>query len=178
MSNPNDPIYCFNGAECTYEKSGKCYDDILGVCHFEWMKEIMREEALHPERQSTPPPAPRGRSQAPPPAPRGRASAPTSSPSANFDAITKGAKGVKVQGIIKKLDFPELQTKNGPTTVCKILLASGSEELMITFWDESVVPRDIQEGNNVEVSGLLGSEPYNGTPQASGLKYTKVKVIQ
>lgn len=175
MSDVNDPIYCFNDTECTYEKAGGCYDHTLRICRFEWLKGILKAGILV---QSTPP-LPRNEGAAPTQrTPFRRVEPKAESPKGDYtpySAIKKGAKGVKVSGKIESIEEKEVTTKNGPTDILKVHLSNGREKIVITFWNKDKVP-DIREGDEVEFSGLMGSDPYNGTAQASGGDYVKVVV--
>lgn len=166
-----EPIYCFNDTECTYDKSGKCYNQTLGVCEFEWLKAIFK--AGTPQTapaQATPTQAQR--------APFRRVEPKVEAPkgdSTPYSAIKKGAKSVKVSGKIESIEEMNVNTKNGPTDILKAHLSNGREKLIVTFWNPSKVP-EIREGDEVEISGLMGSDPYKGDAQASGGDYVKIMV--
>lgn len=172
MSDVNDPIYCFNDTECTYEKSGKCYNQTLGVCELEWLKPLIKAGI---PVQSTPPLAP-ARTASPFKRVEPKAEAPKGD-SAPYSAITKASKNVKVSGKIEHIEEKEVTARGAPTKILKVLLSNGREKLTITFWNPELVP-DIREGDEVEISGLMGNDPYNGNAQASGGKYTKIQVKQ
>jgi hypothetical protein len=166
MTDTSDPIYCFNDAECVYK--GRCYNETLGVCEFEWLKAIFKAGAPQPSAptQRTPTPFRRAKPDV----------EPKKSDSTPYSAITKESKSVKVEGKIESIVEREVNKKDGTTQkILKVFLSNGREKLTITFWNPDEVP-DIQEGMDVEISGLMGNSPYKGDAQASGGKFTKITV--
>lgn len=170
LSDVNDPIYCFNDTECTYK--GKCYNETLSVCEFEWLKAVFKAGTPAQTAPAQAAPTTAHRSPFRRVAPKAESKEGDSTP---YSAITKDAKNVKVSGKIESITEMELNTKKGPVDVVKVILSNGREKLRITFWDPSKVP-DIQEGDEVEFSGLMGADPYKGDAQANGGDYVKVVV--
>jgi len=164
LTDTSDPIYCFNDTECVYK--GKCYNDTLGVCEFEWLKAIFKAGA--------PAPAPTTAQRTPFRRVEAKVE-PKKSDSTPYSAITKDSKSVKVEGKIESIKADNVTTKSGPTDILRVVLSNGREKLSITFWNPDEVP-DIQEGMDVEISGLMGNSPYKGDAQASGGKFTKITV--
>jgi hypothetical protein len=162
----NDPIFCFNTAECIYIRCGM-YDDTTSICGIERLKTTTIKEAAKPSQVQ----AAQGRVEA---TSRQKIASANEKPFTNCKDVAYGMKGFKIHG--KVLDDPmkqELKTKKGPMEVIKFRVDDGTSQIRLTFWNISKVPV-LKSGDEITVEGLMGSEPYDGLPQASGGPYVKI----
>lgn len=172
----NDPITCFNQAECVYIKCG-VYNDTLSVCELEWLKRVRSDAAAKPSQVQ----AAAGRVQQPstpfnnPPMPQEQASQQKGpKPFTRCADVVYGMKNIKIHG--KVMDDPvsqELKTRKGQMTVVKFRMDDGTSQIRLTFWAPNKVP-NIKVGDEITIDSLMGGEPYDGMPQASGNEYVKI----
>ena len=195
----NDPINCFNKQECIYKECG-LYDETVDICGVERLKNLKVTQAgqnVNPLKNQTSPEFEKAvkeeiakaaglltreaaeyivKQQMAEPkqaSPRERISNAGKKPFTNAIDVVNGMKGIKLHG--RLLDDPveqELKTKKGPMVVQKFRLDDGTAEIRLTFWNPSKVP-NLKAGDEVTIDGLMGSEPYDGLPQASGGDYAK-----
>jgi hypothetical protein len=162
----NDPINCFNKQECIYKECG-LYDETVDICGVERLKNLKIAQAgqqVNPMRNQ---PAPKQET------PREKIAGANKKPFTKAVDVVNGMKGIKLHG--RLLDDPveqELNTRKGPMVVQKFRLDDGTAEIRLTFWNPSKVP-NLKAGDEITIDGLMGSEPYDGMPQASGGDYAK-----
>lgn len=196
----NDPIDCFNKQECIYKECGM-YDETVDICGIERLKSLKVAQAgqsVNPLKNQTSPEFERAvkeemakaaglltreaaeyivkqqMNESKQATPREKIAGANKKPFTNAIDVNYGMKGIRLHG--RLLDDPveqELKTKKGPMVVKKFRLDDGTAEIRLTFWNVSKVPV-LKAGDEITIDGLMGSEPYDGMPQASGGDYTKI----
>lgn len=169
----NDPIDCFNKQECIYEKCSM-YDRDVSICGIERLKSVqtarnVRPAQVNPLRSQTPGPTPL-RTQTPT---TPRVDNSSKSFTRNIDVVN-GMKNFRVHGLLVGDPIQrEVTVRGNPQTITEVMLDDRESTLRVTFWNQSKVP-DLVGGDEITIDGLMGKDPYNGTPQASGGDYVKV----
>ena len=85
-------------------------------------------------------------------------------------------KSVSIEGELQyDPEQRDVNTKKGPATVTSFKVGDGSGVAKITFWgDAGDAVMGLAKGNRVRVTALMVGTPYDGAPQLTAGKYTKV----
>jgi len=114
-----------------------------------------------------------------------------SAPQKAAPTTTKGSKTVRISDINKDLKSPtiegkllddpiqkDIDTTRGPTTVTNFRLDDGSGICRVSLWGElAESAMSLTAGVKVQITSLMVREPYDGMPQVSSGKWSKVNPL-
>lgn len=100
---------------------------------------------------------------------------PTNSEFISAAKLVEGTKNVSIQGtVVSELVSKEVNTQRGPTNLVSFLVATDSGDVRVSIWSAPELTSNVAEGDPITIENVMVSAPYDGRPQVSGNKYTKV----
>lgn len=165
MDETAPPITCFNGQECIYEKCSM-YEPSIDTCKLELLKTKPDAQRKAVPRSSSPP-------EQQTEGVRSIASLMAGEKSSKDNKIT-------IEGsLVTDPDIKDVNTQRGPTEIAKLLLLDNTGQIQLTYWgDEVKKVTDYRAGQTLRVENVWKiDQPYDGVPQATPGKYSKITLI-